>query len=105
MHDLCRRGGAEDKAPPHVLYAQSACPHDGCDQHMQAIDFRLADFGGGLHDPLVAAWWNDVGFVGRRPKCRGWIHFTIRQKRAVTPEEAQRQPQLPDKWFETALVL
>ncbi|MFO0968568.1 MAG: hypothetical protein U0793_23670 [Gemmataceae bacterium] len=105
MHDAYRRGGEEKRMAPHVVYASSTCPHDGCDQHMQGFDFRLEDFGRAVHDPLVSAWWKDVGFAGRCPKCGGWIHFTIREKRAITPDEAQRLPQLPDDWFNTALVL
>jgi hypothetical protein len=105
MHDLYRRGGGERKRAPHVVYAQSTCPHPGCDQHMQAIDFRLEDLGRTVHDPLVAAWWNDIGFAGRCPKCGGWIHFTIREKRALTADEAQRLPRLPDAWQDNALVL
>ena len=55
-----------------------------------------------LTDP---AWWADTGFVGRCPHCGGWVHFTVREKRAVTPEESTQFPQLPDDWYEKATVL
>ncbi len=54
---------------------------------------------------LVRAWWNDTGFAGRCPKCGGWIHFTIREKRAISGHEASQLPQLPDDWHSVALVL
>ena len=57
---------------------------------MQAIDFRPEDHRRAVHDPLVRAWWNDTGFVGRCPQCGGWIHFTIRAKRAITADTALR---------------
>jgi hypothetical protein len=90
---------------PHIVYADAACPHDGCGHPMQAIDFRLEDHGRAIHDPLVRAWWNDTGFVGRCPNCGGWIHFTLRAKRAVTDAEAARLPQLPDNWYTGATIL
>ena len=37
-----------------------------------------------------AGLWDDTGFVGRCPRCGGWIHFTIRGKRPISPEEAGR---------------
>ena len=49
---------------------------------MQAIDFQVEKYGPAIHDPLVRAWWADTGFVGRCPNCGGWIHFTIRGKKA-----------------------
>ena len=105
MHALYRQGGEERQMAPHIVYEEATCPHSGCGQPMQAIDFRLEDHGGGVHDSLVRAWWNDTGFVGRCPHCDGWIHFTIRAKRAVTAEEAARYPQLPDNWHAVATIL
>lgn len=86
---------------PQVVYSQSGCPHAGCDRRMQAIGFCPEELG----RSLVAAWWNDAGFVGRFPKCRGRIHLTIREKRAIMAEETQRLPQLPDDWVDAALIL
>src|SRR6266404_1640209 len=105
MHDLYRRGGQERQMAPHIVYPEAACPHDGCGQPMHAIDFRLEDHGRAVHDPLVRAWWNDTGFVGRCSHCGGWIHFTIKAKSAITAEEAAKYPQLPDTWFATATIL
>jgi hypothetical protein len=105
MHALYREGGAKRKMAPHVIYGDDTCPHPGCDQRMQAIDFRVENYGPAIHDPLVRAWWGDVGFAGRCPKCGGWIHFTIRGKRAITPDEADQLPKLPDDWHAVALIL
>jgi len=105
MHALYRRGGQERSMAPHIVYPDAICPHTGCRQQMQAIDFRLEAHGRSVHDPLVRAWWEDTGFVGRCPHCGGWIHFTIRAKRVVTAEEAARYPQLPDNWHALAIIL
>ena len=105
MHALYRQGGQERQMAPHVVYADSGCPHRGCKQCLQAIDFRLEAYGRTIHDPLVRAWWADVGFAGRCPGCGGWIHFTIRGKRAITADEAAALPQLPDNWAQVATIL
>ena len=105
MHALYRQGGQERQMAPHIVYTEASCPHDDCDQPMQAIDFRLEDYGRPVHDPLVRAWWNDLGFAGRCPRCGGWIHFTIRGKSAITAEEAAGYPQLPDDWHAKATIL
>jgi hypothetical protein len=105
MHAVYRQGGQERQMAPHIVYPEPVCPHVGCGEPMQAIDFRLANHGRTVHDPLVRAWWNDTGFVGRCPHCDGWIHFTIRSKRAVKADEASQYPQLPDDWHAHATIL
>ncbi len=105
MHDLYRVSGRERQAAPQVVYSETCCPQAACDQPMQAIDFRLEDSGRAVHEPLARAWWNDTGFAGRCPRCDGWIHFTIRAKRAITPDEAAQYPQLPDDWHARATIL
>lgn len=105
MHDLYRRGGAEQNMAPHVVYQDGRCPHEGCHQSLHAIDFRLEAFGRLVHDPLVRAWWNDTGFSGRCPGCGNWIHFTIRGKRAINGDEASTLPQLPSNWASEAVIL
>ena len=105
MHAFYRAGGKERFSAPHVVYSEPTCPHRGCDCRMQAVDFRLGDHGRDVHDRLVAAWWDDRGFAGRCPQCGGWVHFTIRQKRAVSQEEAAGLPQLPEGWYAKATVL
>ena len=105
MHALYRQGGMERRMAPHIVYPEAACPHPGCGQNMQAIDFRLEDHGRAIHDPLVRSWWNDTGFAGRCPHCGGWVHFTLQAKLAITPEEAAGLPQLPDNWYEGATIL
>ncbi len=105
MHAVYRKGGQDRHMAPHILYSEEDCPHAGCGQGMQAIDFRLGTYGPAVHDPLVRAWWNDTGFAGRCPQCGGWIYFTIRSKRAITAREAARLPQLPDDWHAVALIL
>ena len=105
MHELYLLGGRDRRMAPHVVYSEAACPHLGCDQPMQAIDFRLDDHGRDVHDPLVRSWWNDTGFAGRCPSCGGWIHFTILGKRAINEQEAGRIPILPDDWHKVATIL
>ena len=105
MHALYRQSGQERQRAPHIVYPEGSCPHEDCDQPMQAIDFRLEDHGRAVHDPLVRAWWNDTGFAGRCPRCGGWVHFTIRAKRAITAEDAAQYPQLPDDWHTKATIL
>ena len=105
MHEVYRKGGQELRMAPHVVYAEAVCPHPQCGQRMQAIDFRLEGHGKEVHDPLVRAWWNDAGFAGRCPGCGGWIHFTIRAKRAISAQEASRLPQLPEDWHVKAIIL
>jgi hypothetical protein len=72
---------------------------------MQGIDFRLEDYGRVVHDPLVAAWWDDTGFAGRCPQCNRWIHFTVQGKRAISEEQASALPQLPEDWYSRATVI
>lgn len=105
MHALYRQGGRERQMPPHLVDAGALCPHEDCDRPMQAIDFRLEDHGRAVHDSLVRAWWDDTGIVRRCPRCGGWIHFTIRGKRAITPDESTGYPQLPADWFDRATIL
>ena len=47
----------------------------------------------------------DAGFAGRCPNCDGWIHFTIHGKKAISAEEAEALPKLPDDWYANALIL
>jgi hypothetical protein len=105
MHAVYRKGGQERHMAPHIVYDTPTCPYPGCGQPMQAIDFRLESYGPAVHDPLVRAWWSDTGFVGRCPRCGGWIHFTIRGKQPITADEAAGLPQLPDDWHAAALIL
>jgi hypothetical protein len=105
MHTVYRQGGATRAMAPHVIYSDPACPHTGCRQNLHAIDFRLEAFGPGVHDPLVRAWWNDTGFAGRCPSCDRWIHFTIREKRAIDDAAAGALPQLPANWASEAIIL
>jgi hypothetical protein len=105
MHSVYRKGGEVRQMAPHVVYDSDTCPHAGCSRRMQAIDFRLEHYGPAVHDPLVRSWWNDTGFAGRCPQCGGWIHFTIRGKRAISADEAQALPLLPDDWHANAVIL
>jgi hypothetical protein len=105
MHELYRKGGERRQMAPHIVYAVETCPHDGCPQRMQAIDFRLEAYGPAIHDPLVRAWWADIGFAGKCPTCGSWLHFTIRSKKEISAEAAEQLPQLPEDWAETALIL
>lgn len=105
MHAVYRAGGKVKQIAPHVVYRDSNCPHEDCKQPLQAIHFRLEDHGRAVYDALVKAWWADVGFVGKCPSCRGWIHFTIQKNRAISEQDASSLPQLPDDWFGKTTVL
>ena len=105
MHSTYLKGGSERQMAPHIVYADPTCPYPGCGAAMQAIDFRLEAYGPGVHDPLVRAWWNDTGFAGQCPRCGGWIHFTVRDKRPITSDQAAQLPKLPDDWHGTAIIL
>src|SRR5262249_21264069 len=100
-----RQGGQARQMAPHVIYSDAACPHEGCEQRLQGIDFQLESYGPAVHDSLVRAWWDDTGFAGRCPRCHGWIHFTIRGNRAITTDEAAALPQLPEDWYSRAVVI
>jgi hypothetical protein len=71
---------------------------------MEWIDFKLEPFGDpkGVYQPLVRAWWEGTGFVGRCPNCRGWIRFTTLRKDALTDDEARPLPHLPEAWHTVA---
>ncbi len=105
MHEVYRRGGHARQIAPHIVYPEPTCPYPGCEEPMQAIDFRLEDHGRDVHDRLVRSWWNDSGFVGRCPRCNGWIHFSIKGKRTIDADEASYFPQLPDDWYTNATIL
>lgn len=105
MHELYLEGGRQRGMAPHIIYQDGKCPHDGCQQSLRAIDFRLEAFGRVVHDPLVRAWWADTGFAGRCPTCGGWIHFTIHGKRAIGDQDAEALPKLPANWADEAIIL
>jgi len=105
MHARYLRGGRGRQMAPHIDYPEASCPHPGCGDPLQAIDFRLEDHGRAVHDRLVRAWWDDRIFVGRCPHCGGWIHFTVRARRALTTEDASTYPHLPENWYEVATIL
>ncbi len=70
-----REGGLRQMVSAHVHYHDPNCPHPGCTQKMEWIDFQLELYGDAEHvyKPLVRAWWEGTGFVGRCPSCNGWI--------------------------------
>lgn len=103
MHAVYREGGAAATMAPRVVYQDAGCPHEGR-QSLHAIDFRLEAFGRSVLDPLVRAWWDDAGFAGRCPACGGWIHFTIRGKRAIDEDEARSLLRLPANWADEAVI-
>jgi hypothetical protein len=95
-----REGGLRGMASPRVHYDQSMCPHSGCSHQMEWIDFKLElhQDPEGIYKPLVRAWWEGTGFVGRCPNCQRWIRFTTLRMEAIDAAEAARYPQLPDNW-------
>jgi hypothetical protein len=101
---IFREGGLRAMASPQVHYQDPNCPHPGCSQKMEWIDFKLALFGDpeGVYKPLVRAWWDGTGFAGRCPGCGGWIRFTTLRMEAIGDEQAARLPRLPDNWSTVA---
>src|SRR5713101_3800558 len=91
-------GGLRQMAAPHVHYHDPNCPHLGCAQKLEWIDFQLELHGDpeGIYKPLVRAWWDGSGFAGRCPGCGGWIHFTTLRMEAILDDHASQLPQLPD---------
>jgi hypothetical protein len=105
MHEVYCRGGLENRMAPHAIYQDPDCPHPGCGRRLAGIDFRVEQYGQVLHDALVHAWWTDVGFAGRCPGCRKWVHFKIKAKLPISDAEAAALPNLPDDWAEHAFFL
>ena len=95
-----REGGLRAMASPHVHYDDPHCPHPGCDQRLEWIDFKLELHGdpAGIDQPLVLAWWDGTGFVGRCLGCRQWVRFTTLTMEAVDESQASGLPQLPLDW-------
>lgn len=72
---------------------------------MEWIDFKLELHGDreGIYTPLVQAWWDGTGFVGRCPGCGGWIRFTTLSLSALADDAAAEQlPRLPTNWTDVA---
>jgi hypothetical protein len=99
-----REGGLRVMASPHVHYDEPTCPHPGCSHHMEWIDFKLELHVDpeGIDKPLVRAWWEGSGFVGRCPACKEWIRFTTIKMEAVDDDIAAHSLQLPDNWHAVA---
>ncbi len=97
---IYREGGLRQMASPHVHYHSPLCPHPGCGHKMEWIDFQLELHGNrdGIYVPLVRAWWEGTGFVGRCPNCHQWIRFTTLGMEALEADQALACPQLPENW-------
>jgi hypothetical protein len=93
-----REGGLRQMASPRVHYQDANCSQPGCGHKLAWIDFQLEFYGDpeGIYKPLVRAWWDGRGFVGRCPVCGGWIHFTTLKMEAVSDDQANQLPRLPD---------
>jgi hypothetical protein len=99
-----REGGLRAMASPHVHHDDPACPHPGCYQRMEWIDFTLEPHGDpeGIYKPLVRAWWEGRGFVGRCPGCSNWIRSTTLGIEAIFDDRMDQYPRLPDDWHTVA---
>jgi hypothetical protein len=99
-----REGGLRRMASPHVHYHEPNCPHPGCAQKMEWIDFQLEPFGDpqGVYKPLDRAWWEGTGFAGCCPQCNRWIRFTTLRMEALDEDQAGRLPRLPVNWHTVA---
>lgn len=101
-----REGGLGVMAPPHVHYDIPNCPHAGCPQQMEWIDFKLELHGDpeGVYKPLVTAWWSGIGFAGPCPSCGSWVRFTTRAISSLDDDQAADLPQLPRDWSSVARI-
>ena len=99
-----REGGLRQMASPHIHYHEPSCPHAGCTHKMEWIDFQLELHGDpkDVSKPLVRAWWEGGGFVGRCPNWRNWVRFTTLEMEALDEDHAALYPQLPDNWYAVA---
>jgi hypothetical protein len=100
-----REGGLRTMASPRVHYYDDPfCPHPGCTDQMEWIDFKLELHGDpeGVYRPLARAWWEGRGFVGRCPNCRHWLRFTTLGMEAIDEEQAAQFPRLPENWHTVA---
>jgi hypothetical protein len=99
-----REGGLRAMATSRLHYDEPACPHPGCSHQMEWIDFKLELHGDpeGIYKPLVRAWWDGQGFVGRCPVCGEWIRFTTLKMEAVDEDLAGQFPKLPENWHALA---
>ena len=99
-----REGGLHAMASPRVHYDEPNCPHGGCAHRMEWIDFKLELHGDpeGIYKPLVRAWWEGRGFVGRCPNCQNWVRFTTLMMEAIDDDQAARSLRLPENWHAVA---
>ena len=49
------QGGLERQTAPQIVYPEPTCPHPGCSEPMQVVDFQLEDHGRSVHDFLASA--------------------------------------------------
>ncbi len=104
MDRIYREGGLRRMASPHIHYQDPICPHAGCANKMEWIDFQLELHGDMEHiyNPLVRSWWEGKGFAGRCPNCGGWIRFTTLRMEAIRDEDAAQLARLPENWHMVA---
>ena len=102
-----REGGLSVMASPHVHYDAPECPHVGCGQKLEWIDFKLELHGDPEHiyKPLVRSWWSGTGFAGRCPACGRWLRFTTLKMEAIDDGQAGGLPQLPPDWQTVAQIV
>ena len=106
LDSFYREGGLLVMASPHVHYDDAACPHHGCDQGLEWIDFKLELHGDldRIYKPLVRSWWEGTGFAGRCPSCGGWIRFTTLGMTSIESEPEMTLPRLPENWASVAQI-
>ncbi len=99
-----REGGLRAMASPHVHYDEPTCPHLNCGHTMEWIDFKLEFHGDpeGIDKPLVRAWWEGRGFIGRCPNCQNWVRFTTLAMEPIDEDQSAHYPQLPENWHTLA---
>ena len=93
---------------PHAVYAEPDCPHPGCNQRIEAVDFQieLHPDAALIYQPLTLAYFRGDGFAGRCPGCSRWIWFRLAGralKVAITEDQSLQLSRLPDDWAQYAL--
>ena len=101
-----REGGLRAMVSPHVHYDDPACPHAGCTQRLEWIDFKLELHGDpeGNHTPLVRSWWEgwDLSEVARMPRLDSLHDAWDGCPRTRTSRSGL--PRLPENWAAVAQI-
>ena len=95
MHTLYRQGDQDRQMAPHIVYSDGVCPHVGCEQRMQAIDFRLE-----AHGRVLTTPWSAPGGTIQGSSVAILVVIAGSTSPSAPaccrPQEAAQLPRLPD---------